>query len=180
MIKKKLLKKKEPTLLNYIIKDVISSNMFPVVINTLIFIVLCVLSIFKLNYGPLAIIMILWTLCMSYIIVDIVIWKYKDFDNYDRDFVYCILLAVFASSMVLYGLGGTASFVDIHKTIKTETYIPIDIIKTNTKIIIVGKTHTLESTNIADLMNENIKICKDENINAWNIRISDKWYLCGK
>ena len=180
MIKKKLLKKKEPTLLNYIIKDVISSNMFPVVINTLIFIVLCVLAIFKLNYGQLALLTILWTLCMSYIIVDIVIWKYKDFDNYDSDLVYCILLTVFAISMLIYGLGCTASFSDIHKTIKTETYAPINIIKTNTKIIIVGKTHTLESTNIADLMNENIKICKDENINAWNIRISDKWYLCGK
>lgn len=179
MIKKKLLKKKEPTLLNYIIKDVISSNMFPVVINTLIFIVLCVLAIFKLNYGQFALLIILWTLCMSYIIVDIVIWKYKDFNNYDSDLVYCILLTVFAISMVIYGVGGAASFVDIHKKIKTETYIPINIIKTNTKIIIVGKTHTLESTNIADLMNENIKICKDENINAWNMRISDKWYICG-
>jgi len=180
MIKKKLLKKKEPTLLNYIIKDVISSNMFPVVINTLIFIVLCVLAIFKLNYGQFALLIILWTLCMSYIIVDIVIWKYKDFNNYDSDLVYCILLTVFAISMVIYGVGGAASFVDIHKKIKTETYIPINIIKTNTKIIIVGKTHTLESTNIADLMNENIKICKDENINAWNMRISDKWYICDK
>ena len=179
MIKKKLLKKKEPTLLNYIIKDVISSNMFPVVINTLIFIVLCVLAIFKLNYGQLALLIILWTLCMSYIIVDIVIWKYKDFDNYDSDLVYCILLTVFAISMLIYGLGCAASFSDIHKTIKTETYAPINIIKTNTKIIIVGKTNTLESTNIADLMNENIKICKDENINSWNMRISDKWYICG-
>ena len=179
MIKKKLLKKKEQTLLTYI-KSIISSNMFPVVINTLIFIVLCVLAIFKLNYGQLALLTILWTLCMSYIIVDIVIWKYKDFDNYDSDLVYCILLTVFAISMLIYGLGGTASFVDIHKTITTETYMPTNIIKTNTKIIIVGKTYTLESTNIADLMNENIKICKDENINAWNIRISDKWYLCGK
>lgn len=179
MIKKKLLKKKEPTLLTYI-KSIISSNMFPVVINTLIFIVLCVLAIFKLNYGQLALLTILWTLCMSYIIVDIVIWKYKDFDNYDSDLVYCILLTVFAISMLIYGLGCTASFSDIHKTIKTETYAPINIIKTNTKIIIVGKTHTLESTNIADLMNENIKICKDENINAWNMRISDKWYICDK
>ena len=64
---------------------------------------------------------------------------------------------------------------DIHKTIKTETYIPIDIIKTNTKIIIVGKTHTLESTNIADLMNKNIKICKDENINGITHKIIYKY-----
>ena len=89
-------------------------------------------------------------------------------------------MLLFILSMIVYGLVGMCGLADIHKTIKTETYIPIDIIKTNTKIIIVGKTHTLESTNIADLMNKNIKICKDENINAWNIRISDKWYLCGK
>ncbi len=84
-------------------------------------------------------------------------------------------MLLFILSMFVYGLVGMCGLADIHKTIKTETYIPIDIIKTNTKIIIVGKTHTLESTNIADLMNKNIKICKDENINGITHKIIYKY-----
>ena len=179
MIKKKLLKKKEPTLLNYIIKDVISSNIFAYGLNIILFIILCSFIWLKLDFGIVAKVILLWSDIILYIIINIIIWRYKDEYNYDEEFVKDIGMLLFILSMFVYGLVGMCGLADIHKTIKTETYIPIDIIKTNTKIIIVGKTHTLESTNIADLMNENIKICKDENINAWNIRISDKWYICG-
>ena len=179
MIKKKLLKKKEQTLLTYI-KSIISSNMFAYGLNIILFIILCSFIWLKLDFGIVAKVILLWSDIILYIIIDIIIWRYKDEYNYDEEFVEGIGMMLFILSMFVYGLVGMCGLADIHKTIKTETYIPIDIIKTNTKIIIVGKTHTLESTNIADLMNTNIKICKDENINAWNIRISDKWYICDK
>ena len=175
MIKKKLLKKTP-----HIIKYVISSNIFAYGLNIILFIILCSFIWLKLDFGIVAKVILLWSDIILYIIIDIIIWRYKDEYNYDEEFVEGIGMMLFILSMFVYGLVGMCGLADIHKTIKTETYIPIDIIKTNTKIIIVGKTHTLESTNIADLMNKNIKICKDENINAWNIRISDKWYLCGK
>lgn len=170
-------KEKTKTLLNTF-KDIISSKTFAYILNFILFIIFCTFIWLKLDFGIIAKAILVWTNIMVYIIINILIWRYKDEYNYDEELVEGIGMVLFISAVLIYGLGGMGGLVEVSKTIKTETYAPINIIKTNTKIIIIGKTHTLESTSIADLMNENIKICKDENINTWNMRISDTWYIC--
>lgn len=171
-------KEKTKTVLNAF-KDIISSITFAYVVNILLFIVLNFFIGLKLDFGIIVKGILLWTNLMVFSIIDIIIWRYKDEYNYDEYFAKNAGIMLFITSLLLYGMLGFPSLYEPNKKINTETYIPENIIKTNTKIIVIGKTQTLESTSIADLMKKNMRICKDENINAWNMRIKDTFYICG-
>ncbi len=86
-------------------------------------------------------------------------------------------------SIWFYTLGNIISLNSNHNDvnkIKVEEYTPLSITYTNKKIILIGNTQILESRLIDDFIKINPKICKQENINMWNLRISDSWYICGK
>jgi len=160
------------------LKSVITNINFLYAINLLVFTVLSVLSTIKLNYGILAMIVLLWTLFVIFIIITLVIY-YIHSNDYDDIGKVCIFLLVIVS-IFIYPIFGLGSLVDQEKAIKTEIYSPENVIRTDTRIILIGKTKTLESIFISDLSKINPKICKDEYINSWNNRTSDKWYICGK
>ena len=161
------------------LKSVITNINFLYTINFLVFTTLSVLSTIKLDYGILAMIVLLWTLFVIFIIITLVIY-YIHSNDYDDDIgKVCMFLLVFVS-ICIYPTCGVISLVGQEKAIKTEIYSPENVIRTDTRIILIGKTKTLESIFISDLSKINPKICKDEYINSWNNRTSDKWYICGK
>ena len=160
------------------IKSIITNIKFLYAINFLVFAALSVLSTIKLNYGILAMIVLLWTLFVIFIIITLVIY-YIHSNDYDDIGKVCIFLLVIGS-ICIYPTVGVISLVGQEKAIKTEIYSPENVIRTDTRIILIGKTKTLESIFISDLSKINPKICKDEYINSWKNRTSDKWYICGK
>ena len=160
------------------LKSVITNIKFLYAINLLVFTTLSVLSTIKLDYGILAMIVLLWTLFVIFIIITLVIY-YIHSNDYDDIGKVCIFLLVIGS-ICIYPTVGVISLVGQEKAIKTEIYSPENVIRTDTRIILIGKTKTLESIFISDLSKINPKICKDEYINSWNNRTSDKWYICGK
>ena len=160
------------------LKSVITNIKFLYAINLLVFTTLSVLSTIKLDCGILAMIVLLWTLFVIFIIITLVIY-YIHSNDYDDIGKVCMFLLVFVS-ICIYPTCGVISLVGQEKAIKTEIYSPENVIRTDTRIILIGKTKTLESIFISDLSKINPKICKDEYINSWNNRTSDKWYICGK
>ncbi len=161
------------------IKSVITNVNFLYVINILVFIVLSVLSTTKLNYGILAMIVLLWTLFVIFNIINLIIY-YINGNDYDVAIGQMCMVLLVIVSICIYPTVGVISLVDQEKTIKTEIYSPENVIRTDTRIILIGKTKTLESIFISDLSKINPKICKDEYINSWKNRTSDNWYICGK
>ena len=161
------------------LKSVITNINFLYTINFLVFAALSVLSTIKLNYGILAMIVLLWTLFVIYIIITLVIYYIHSNDYDDAIGKTCTFLLVIVS-IFIYPIFGLGSLVDQEKAIKTEIYSPENVIRTDTRIILIGKTQTLESIFISDLSKINPKICKDEYLNSWNNRTADKWYICGK
>jgi hypothetical protein len=124
-------------------------------------------------------IVLLWTLFVIFNIINLIIY-YINSNGYDDDIgKVCMFLLVFVS-LCIYPTAGTISLVNQEKAIKTEIYSPENVIRTDTRIILIGKTKTLESIFISDLSKTNPKICKDEYLNSWKNRTSDNWYICGK
>ena len=161
------------------IKSVITNVNFLYAINILVFIVLSVLSTTKLNYGILAMIVLLWTLFVIFNIINLIIY-YINSNDYDVAIGQMCMVLLVIVSICIYPTVGVISLVDQEKTIKTEIYSPENVIRTDTRIILIGNTQTLESVFISDLSKIDPKICKDENINSWKNRTSDNWYICGK
>ena len=163
------------------IKSVITNINFLYAINLLVFTTLSVLSTIKLDYGITAMVVLLWTLFVIYSIACLVIWFIKSpFDDDDSEIAKVCIFMLFLVSLCIYPIVGCASSTIQTETIKTEIYSPVNIIKTNSRIILIGNTQTLESVFISDLSKIDPKICKDEYLNSWNNRTSDKWYICGK
>ena len=79
------------------LKSVITNINFLYTINFLVFAALSVLSTIKLNYGILAMIVLLWTLFVIYIIITLIIY-YTHSNDYDDDIgKVCMFLLVFVS-----------------------------------------------------------------------------------
>ena len=161
------------------LKNVITNINFLYAINLLVFTTLSVLSTIKLDYGILAMIVLLWTLFVIFNIINLIIY-YITRNDYDVAIGQMCMVLLVIVSICMYPTVGVISLVDQEKTIKTEIYSPENVIRTDTRIILIGKTKTLESIFISDLSKINPKICKDEYLNSWNNRIVDKWYICGK
>lgn len=161
------------------LKNVITNINFLYAINLLVFTTLSVLSTIKLDYGITAMVVLLWTLFVIFNIINLIIY-YINSNDYDVAIGQMCMVLLFFVSLCIYPTVGVISLVDQEKTIKTEIYSPENVIRTDTRIILIGKTKTLESIFISDLSKINPKICKDEYINSWKNRTSDNWYICGK
>lgn len=128
----------------------------------------------NLTFDILPKIIILWTIFIIWASINII--KYDIFTgNFLPSMIIMISIILYFSGILSFNLNHS----DINK-IKVEEYTPLTITHTNTKIILIGNTQILESGLIYDFIKINPKICKQENINMWNIRISDNWYICGK
>ncbi len=161
------------SILSMIVKCVTSYN-FPCILSSIIAIISIVLTIILSPYGGLAIFIICWVIFLLYMIINVIIYE-----DYSTDKLNDIGVLV-AITMILFALVGTSSLAFDNKTIKTELYEPLLVSKTDSRIILIGQTRTLESKYISDLTLKHPMMCKDEMINAWNNRIQDKWYICRK
>ncbi len=66
-------------------------------------------------------------------------------------------------------------------TIKlTEYYEPVNVIKNESQLVLVGNFHTVVSDSLRLYTSKYSYICKDERYNGFNARVTDKWYLCIK
>ena len=142
-------------------------------INFILFIIFWTFIWLKLDFGIIAKAILVWTNIMVYIIINILIWRYKDEYNYDEELVEGIGMVLFISAVLIYGLGGMGGLVEVSKTIKTETYAPINIIKTNTKSMSIGKRQKVKTT--IDLDGRN-NINKIKNI-LLTVKSSKSFYL---
>jgi hypothetical protein len=157
------------------IKNIISSKYVYVFITSLLSIILSIIVCVNLTVDILPKIIIIWTI--------FIIWTSINIIKYDIFIGNLLPTMIITTSICFYTLGIIGSLVlnhgDVNK-IKVEEYTPLTITHTNKKIILIGNTQILESRFIDDFIKINPKICKQENINMWNIRISDNWYICGK
>lgn len=157
------------------IKNIILSKYICVFITSLISILLSIIACVNLTFDILPKIIIIWTFFIIWL--SIIIIKCNIFME------RIILTIVIMISIWFYTLGNIISLNSNHNDvnkIKVEEYTPLSITYTNKKIILIGNTQILESRLIDDFIKINPKICKQENINMWNLRISDSWYICGK
>jgi hypothetical protein len=151
----------------------ITSYIFPVILTSIIAIISIVLTIILSPYDGLAIFLICWVVFAIYITVNVIIYS-EDSEDFN------IIGVIFAITLILFSFLGTYSLIWPNKTIKTESYEPLLVSKTDYRIVLIGKTHTLESIFISDLTLTHPMMCKDEMINSWNNRIQDHWYICAK
>lgn len=62
----------------------------------------------------------------------------------------------------------------------TEYYEPVNVIKNESQIVLVGNFHTVISNTLRLYTSKHPYICKDEQYNGFNVRVSDRWYICTK
>ena len=61
---------------------------------------------------------------------------------------------------------------------KYDRFKPDTIVHTNNSVIAIFGDNTRTSYSITDYKNPNLMICKDMTWNDWNVRTSDKYYIC--
>lgn len=104
------------------------------------------------------------------------------YNLYDTDeWAICIVLFILALIITLMYISLASGKDSNTATIKlTEYYEPVNVIKNESQLVLVGNFHTVVSDSLRLYTSKYSYICKDERYNGFNARVTDKWYLCIK
>lgn len=99
-------------------------------------------------------------------------------DEYNSGLLSISFATILFSIVALIALSA-GYFLDVEESYtKHYMYQPIQIVKDNNEVQVIGKTQILRSSKISDYLSNDLKICKDEQYSAARIRLSDNVYIC--